>query len=423
MAAAVSRLDNGLTVVTVPGMASASAVLFVGAGSRYETREVAGSAHFLEHLFFKGTRRRPTALQIASEIDSFGGVFNAFTSKEYTAYFVKCAGEYVDQAIDVIADMLTDAVIAPEEVERERGVILQEMRMYHDQPGSWVSQLANGLLFGDTPMGWDIVGFDDVINSVARDQIATYRESFYAPARMTLAVAGPVEHEGILALAREHFDSLAVREQAAPAPALFGVERSVGEARDVQQAAMHLVLPGPAIEHGERELMATQLVTMILGGSMSSRLFISVRERQGLCYHISASLHPYLDAGVITIATGVDPERAPQAVEAIARELERLLDGGVSEEEIRKARAMYKSRYTISREDSMSLALGGAVDLLNWRRVRRPEEIFALVDSLEVEDLNAAGRRWYRPDGLRLAVVGPAGLDAAELLRPLQAAS
>src|SRR5437763_9274828 len=138
MAAEVSRLDNSLTVVTVPGMASASAVLFVGAGSRYETRDVAGTAHFLEHLFFKGTERRPTALQIASEIDAFGGVFNAFTSKEYTAYFVKCAADYVDQAVDVIGDMLNNALIAPAEVERERGVILQEMRMYHDQPGSWV---------------------------------------------------------------------------------------------------------------------------------------------------------------------------------------------------------------------------------------------------------------------------------------------
>lgn len=421
MAAEVSRLDNRLTVITVPGQASASAVLFVGAGSRYETREVAGTAHFLEHLFFKGTLRRPTALQIATEIDALGGVFNAFTSKEYTAYFVKCAADYVDDAIDVLADMLDNALIVADEVERERGVILSEMRMYHDQPGSWVARLANQLLFGDTPMGWDIVGFEDVIRSVSRDQISFYRQSFYAPARMTLAVAGPVDHQHVRALAGRYLGEIQQGALSEPVGANFASERSVGEARDVQQAAIHLVLPGPAIASGERELMATQLVTMLLGGSMSSRLFISVRERQGLCYHISASLHPYLDAGVITIATGVDPERAGQAVEAITKEIERLVRDGVTPEEVAKARAMYKGRYSISREDSMSLALGGAIDLLNWGRVRTPEEVFALVDSVGPDELLAAARRWYRPSELRVAVVGPASVSADQLAGSLAA--
>lgn len=415
MTAEVSRLPNQLTVVTVPGQASASAVLFVGAGSRYETREVAGTAHFLEHLFFKGTPRRPTALQIATEIDALGGVFNAFTAKEYTAYFVKCAGDYVDQAVDVIADMLNNALIVPEEVERERGVILQEMRMYHDQPGSWVARLANQLLFGDTPMGWDIVGFEDVIRSVSRDQVSAYRQSFYAPGRMTLAVAGPVDHEHIRSLAEGHFGAAQQQALSEPERAEFADDRAAGESRDVQQAAIHLVMPGPGISAGERELMATQLVTMLLGGSMSSRLFISVRERQGLCYHISASLHPFVDAGVITIATGVDPERAEQAVEAITRELDKLLADGVTPDEVAKARAMYKGRYSISREDSMSLAIGGAIDLLNWGRIRSPEEVFALVDSLEADDLVAAARRWHRPERLRVAVVGPGSVSADQL--------
>jgi len=421
MTAEVSRLPNQLTVVTVPGQASASAVLFVGAGSRYETRDVAGSAHFLEHLFFKGTPRRPTALQIATEIDALGGVFNAFTAKEYTAYFVKCAADYVDQAVDVIADMLNHALIVPEEVERERGVILQEMRMYHDQPGSWVARLAQQALFGDTPMGWDIVGFEDVIRSVSRDQISSYRESFYAPGRMTLAVAGPVEHAHIKDLAGSYLGDVAQRPLSEPERAQFARSDGIGEARDVQQAAIHMVMPGPSVSDGERELMATQLVTMLLGGSMSSRLFISVRERQGLCYHISASLHPYLDAGVITIATGVDPERAAQAVRAVSTEIEKLLEDGVTEDEVAKARAMYKGRYSISREDSMSLAIGGAIDLLNWRRIRTPEEIFALVDSLSADDLLAAARKWYRPRDLRVAVVGPASVSADELAGTLAA--
>src|ERR1700716_2761322 len=168
----VTRLDNGLTVLTVPGgTGSAAAMLFVGAGSRYETRDVAGTAHFLEHLFFKGTPRRPTTLEIATEIDSLGARFNAFTSEEYTAYFVKGAAEYTERSVDVIEDMLRNALIPEEEVDRERGVVLEEMKMYEDTPQSKVCRLVGEAIYGDSPLGWGIIGFPEVISSVTRDQV------------------------------------------------------------------------------------------------------------------------------------------------------------------------------------------------------------------------------------------------------------
>src|ERR1700730_4143975 len=223
-AAEISTLNNGLTVLTVPGgTGSMSAMLFVGAGSRYETREVAGTAHFLEHLFFKGTPRRPTTLDIATEIDSLGCRFNAFTSEEYTAYYVKGAAEYTEQAVDVIADMLRNALIPAEEVERERGVVLEEIKMYEDNPQAKVHQLIGRAIYGDTPLGWGVIGFPEVIQNVSRDEVVAYRKRFYAPARMTLVIAGNVTHELNLKLAQQYFADLPAQDIDRPLPGTFNL--------------------------------------------------------------------------------------------------------------------------------------------------------------------------------------------------------
>src|SRR3982074_1655240 len=220
--AEISSLDNGLTVLTVPGgTGSMSAMLFVGAGSRYENRHVAGTAHFLEHLFFKGPPRRPTTLQIATEIDSLGCRFNAFTSEEYTAYFVKGAAEYLEQAVDIIGDMLKNALIPEEEVERERGVVLEEMKMYEDNPQAKVHQLIGRAIYGDTPLGWGVIGFPEVINSVSREEIVAYRKRFYAPGRMTLVIAGNVTHDLNMRLAQQYFAELPKQDLDTALPGLF----------------------------------------------------------------------------------------------------------------------------------------------------------------------------------------------------------
>lgn len=415
MTASLTTLANGLRVVTVPGEASATALLFVGAGSRYETRETAGTAHFLEHLFFKGTPRRPTTLQIATEIDSLGCGFNAFTNKESTAYFIRGAADYMAQAVEIMADLLRNALLPPEEIERERGVVLQEMRMYHDSPGSWAERLAERSLFGDTPMGWDVVGFEDVITRVTRDQISAYRERFYAPGRMVLALTGPISHEQAVELGETHLGSLREAPADGFQPAGFGAERAAEDHRDVQQAAIRLTWPGPGVADGLQTLTEVELATALLGGSMSSRLFTTVRERQGLCYSIHAGLHSYADVGRLNIATGVDPGKAEQAVGSIVSELERFVANGVSEEEAAKARALLKGRYVMGRESSMSLALGACYNLLHWGRVREPEEVYASIDSVGPAELQRAAQTWFKPAEIRVAVVGPPSVSAQAL--------
>ena len=423
-AAEISHLDNGFTVLTVPGGAgSMAAMLFVGAGSRYETREVAGTAHFLEHLFFKGTPRRPTTLQIATEIDSLGCRFNAFTSEEYTAYYVKGAGDYADQAVDVIADMLRNALIPAEEVERERGVVLEEMKMYEDNPQSKVYQLAGRAIFGDTPLGWGVIGFPEVIQNVSRDAIVAYREKFYAPSRMTLVLAGNVAHADNMRLAQEHFAALEAQSTEVAVAGTFGGIGSEQDERDIQQANICLAMPGISHREPERDVIVARMMAAIFGGSMSSRLFISVRERQGLCYTVSAGLDMAADIGALIIFTGTDPPTASTAVGSIVEEMERMVADGVTDEEVEKGKAMLKGRYVLDREDSMAIGYLAAAELLYRGKVSNQAEQFALIDSVTAADINAAAARLLKPAELRSAVVGPPGLDISEVLAGARAAA
>jgi len=416
-AAEISTLDNGLTVLTVPGgTGSMSAMLFVGAGSRYETREVAGTAHFLEHLFFKGTPRRPTTLDIATEIDSLGCRFNAFTSEEYTAYYVKGAAEYTEQAVDVIADMLRNALIPAEEVERERGVVLEEIKMYEDNPQAKVHQLIGRAIYGDTPLGWGVIGFPEVIQNVSRDEVVAYRKRFYAPARMTLVIAGNVTHELNLKLAQQYFADLPAQDVDRPAPGAFNPPVNEHAERDIQQANVCLALPCLSYAQPEQEVMAARMMSAIFGGSMSSRLFISVRERQGLCYSVSSSLDLAADVGSMIIYTGTDPGKARTAVASIVIEMEKMVEQGITVEELEKGRAMLKGRYVLDREDSMAQGYLAAAELLYRGRVSDREEQFALIDSITAGDIQAAAAKYLRPQELHGALVGPPGLDVDEVI-------
>jgi predicted Zn-dependent peptidase len=416
-AAEISTLENGLTVLTVPGgTGSMSAMLFVGAGSRYENRDVAGTAHFLEHLFFKGTPRRPTTLEIATEIDSLGCRFNAFTSEEYTAYYVKGAADYTEQAVDVIADMLRNALIPADEVERERGVVLEEMKMYEDNPQAKVHQLIGRAIYGDTPLGWGVIGFPEVIKRVSRDEIVAYRRRFYAPGRMTLVIAGNVTHELNLRLARQHFAELPRQDLDTAVPGMFNPPTNEHAERDIQQANVCLALPCLSHAQPERDVVAARMMSAMFGGSMSSRLFISVRERQGLCYSVSSSLDLASDIGSLVIYTGTDPSKAPTAVASIIAEMEKMVAEGISPEELDKGRAMLKGRYVLDREDSMAQGYLAAAELLYRGRVSNREEQFALIDSITADDIHAAAAQYLRPDEIRGALVGPTGLDVNQVI-------
>ena len=413
----VTRLENGVTVLTVPGgSGSASAMLFVGAGSRYETRDVSGTAHFLEHLFFKGTPRRPTTLDIATEIDSLGARFNAFTSEEYTAYYVKGAAEYTEKSVDVIADMLRNALIPVEEVDRERGVVLEEMKMYEDNPQAKVFRLMGEAMYGDTPLGWGVLGSPEVISTVSREQILAYRTSFYAPGRMTLVISGNAEHAMSVQLANQYFADLPPQPLNRAEPGKFAPANHKQHSRDIQQANIAMAMPGISHAEPQDDVVAARMMSAIFGGSMSSRLFISVRERQGLCYSVSSSLDMNADIGSLLIYTGTDPGKASTAVESILREMQTIVAEGVTREEMEKGRAMLKGRYVLDREDSMAIGYLAAAEMLYRGKVSTREEQFALIDGVTADAVQAAAAKYLRPDQIRSAVVGPPGLDISGAL-------
>jgi predicted Zn-dependent peptidase len=302
-------LGNGLRVVTanVDQAQSVTCMIMLAAGSRYETRETNGIAHFAEHMFFKGTDRRPTAKQIATEIDSIGGEFNAFTGKEYTGYYVKCAAEHRDVALDVLVDMIRNSRFDAEEIEREKGVIVEEMNMYFDTPRDFIGGVYEQLLYGDQPLGWDIIGRKETVRGATRQTFLDYIGHWYKPSRMVVGVGGKIG-DGLLDRLEELLGDIAQAETGDPPPVEPHANGRVEVfTKQSDQAHICLGVPSYPLEHPDR--YALQLLSTVLGGGMSSRLFTEVRERRGLAYYVFGLNHSYTDAGSLYSQAGVDINR------------------------------------------------------------------------------------------------------------------
>src|SRR6478735_6494807 len=356
-----TTLPNGLRVLTatVPQAQSVSCFVMLAAGSRYETRESSGIAHFAEHMFFKGTERRPTAREIAGEVDAIGGEFNAFTGKEYTAYYVKCAAEHRDVALDVIVDMLRNSRFDAEEIEREKGVIIEEMNMYFDTPRDYIGGVYEALLYGDQPLGWDIIGRKETVRGATRETFLGYIDQWYKPERMVVGVAGKLD-AGLQADVERLLGDLEQAETGTPAPAQFeanGDARVKIYTKASDQAHLCLGVPSYPLDHPDR--YALQLLSTTLGTGMSSRLFTEVRERRGLAYYIYAVNHSYTDVGSLVSQAGVDIERIDEAITTISDELKKITDEAVPSDELEKARNVAKGRFVLQTESPHGLIMFG----------------------------------------------------------------
>lgn len=408
----ISTLDNGLRVLTAARPGDTMCVmLFVTAGSRYENRETSGVAHMLEHLFFSGTPRRPTQRAIATEIDSWGCRFNALTDQEYTAYYIHGAATYAERALELVADLIQHAVLPPADIERERQVIFAELRARQDNQRQVARQMANLALYGDAPMGWETVGFPDVLQRLDRDDLMAFRGALYQPQRMIVSVAGPMPHEDVVELAERYFDALGDGTGLAdPEPASYAAPTNVATTRDSRLAHLYLVGPGPAYAQPEREMMAARLMNAVFGSSMSSRLFASVREQQALCYSIRSTVDPCADVGAFLVATGVSPGKAAQLIGSVSVEMTRLSGDGPTPPEMAKARAIVKGTSALDREDAAALARLSAFELMHRGYVRDRSERNELADSISTDEVAAAARRYLDPAAIRCALAGPADL-------------
>ena len=402
-------LANGLRVLSAPLPHAQSVACFVmlAAGSRYERADNRGIAHFAEHMFFKGTERRPSSRELTTLIDGIGGEFNAFTSKEYTGYYVRCAGAERDTAFDVLLDMLRHSKFDPEEIEREKGVILEEMNMYQDTPRDHIGTVYENLMFGDNPLGWEVLGTKETIKAATRDTFTGYVDEWYTPERMVIGISGMVGDD-LTPMLEELLGEMSPNGSRKPAPAQL--ERSPGPHvsvyhKDADQAHLILGVPSYPIEHPDR--YALQMLSAVLGSGMSSRLFLEVRERRGLAYYVQGMNHSYTDAGSLLAQAGVDIKRIDEAIKVIVEQFARMVDEQVGSEELEKSRAMIKGRFVLRTEGPQGLLMYGLNREVLEGQTLEPEELLKKIDAVTAEEVQRVAKDLIAQDKLHLAVIGP----------------
>jgi len=402
-------LSNGIRVLTapMPQALSTSCIVMLAAGSRYETRESNGIAHFAEHMFFKGTERRPQSRDITTEIDAIGGEFNAFTGKEYTGYYVRCAAEARDTALDVLVDMLRHSKFEPEEIEREKGVIVEEMNMYFDTPRDFIGGVYEQLLYGDQPLGWDIIGSKDTVRGASRETFMDYLGRWYKPERMVVGVGGRIEGD-LLARLEELLGDMQPDETGTHAAAEIsgnGGARVKVHTKASDQAHLVLGVRSYPLVHPDRYVL--QLLTTVLGGGMSSRLFTEVRERRGLAYYVFGHNNAYTDAGSLYAQAGVDINRIDDAVTTIVAELRKMAEEPVPADELEKARSSAKGRFALQLESPHGTIMFGLRREVLEGQAIEPAEVVAGLDAVTAEEVQSVARELIGGNGLNLALIGP----------------
>jgi predicted Zn-dependent peptidase len=416
-----TALGNGIRVVTAPfpQVGSVSCFVMLAAGSRYETADSQGIAHFAEHMFFKGTERRPTARTISTEIDAIGGEFNAFTGKELTGYYVRCGTETRDIALDVLTDMLLHSRFDEEEIAKEKGVILEEMNVYLDTPQRYVGNVYDRLLYADQPLGWDILGTRETIESATRDTFTSYLDTWYRPERIVVGIGGRLG-DGLQEKLEELLGGIEARPTGSAAPVELPADASpvLLHTKTSEQAHLILGVRGYPIGHPNR--YALQLLAVVLGGGMSSRLFTEVRERRGLGYYVHAGNTSYTDAGTFYATAGVDVARVDEAITTILDELRKIASEPVPFDELEKARGYAKGRFVLRLESPQGTIQYGLRREVLEGEIEEPDELLRQLDEVTVEDVQRVARDLFEDKRLYLALVGP--FDEPERFEKLLAA-
>ncbi len=401
-------LDNGLTVLTssMPHTRSVSMAVFIGAGSRYESDELAGASHFLEHLLFKGTKNWPTARELSEAVEGLGGMMNASTDREMTVYWCKVASDHARQALAVLSDMMLNPILDSSEMEKEREVVLEELRMTNDIPSNRVDLLIDEIMWPDQPMGRDVGGSQDSVRGITKDQILEYIRHQYNPSNAVITVAGNISHEETVDALAEALREWKPEKSESWYPVQNGQEspRIGVEQRKTDQAHVCIGLPGLHIAHPDRFVLG--LMNVILGEGMSSRLFLQLRENQGLAYDVHSSLNLFRDCGSLVVYCGVEPKKTQRAITSILEELHGL-QANIPESELTKARELSKGRMLLRMEDSRAVAMWMGAQETLVGNVRTVDEVVELIDAVTIEDIERVAKDLIKEEKLSLAVVGP----------------
>lgn len=415
-----TKLPSGLQVIRIPmpEVKSVTVLALANTGSRYENRTEYGIAHFFEHIVFKGTKNYPDAQVLAGAIDAIGADFNAFTSKEYTGYYVKSASKHIQKSLDVVSDMLLAPKILQDDIDREKGVIIEEINMYEDTPMRQIGNLFENLVFADSGLGHDILGTKDTVSNITSEDFKRFLKKWYGLSNLVLVVSGDesvVKSEETLTLIKKYFGKKSEKreENRVNTKDLSAQEQKISQNKlsvtykKTEQA--HLCLGWPGIEREDDRRYALTLLSTILGANMSSRLFTEVREKRGLCYYVNSDTDFYNNTGIFGSSAGVDPTRIEEAISVILGEFYGLADGTkpVTNEELKKAKDYISGSLVLSLEDSRSVAQFFGMKQLLSQEIKSPAEVLEAFEAVTLEEVQAVAKDLLKKGECRLAVIGP----------------
>jgi len=404
-----TSLPNGIRLLAtpLPHTMAVSIAFMVGVGSRYESDPEGGASHFVEHVVFKGTAKWPTAKDIASSVEGVGGLINGSTSQEMTSYWLKLPKDHWKLGFELLCDLLLNPLFREEDVEKERAVILEELRGMKDSPEDWVFVMAANILWPNHPLGREIIGTKESLQALSKEKLLDFRAKHYTPKNVVVSIAGAITAEEALEAAERY---LLTWEGSSPPPFIPAPSPSDGpiqayESRRVEQTHLVLTWYGLSLNHPDR--FALSILNALLGEGMSSRLFTEIREKRGLAYNISSYLEFFTDSGSMGVAAGISPNRLEEALKAIIEQLALLKTQEVPEEELTKAKEFVKGRLLLQLEDSLSLAFWYGRQELLLGRTLTPSEVIQAIDAVTSQDVKRVAEELIKSSRMKLALIGP----------------
>ena len=404
-----TTIKNGLRIITVPqkNTQSLTVLVLVGTGSKYEKKEINGISHFLEHMYFKGTKKRPSTIAIAETLDKVGGIYNAFTAEEYTGYFAKIALSHFDLALDWVSDIFLNSTLPEKEVEKEKGVIIEEINMRQDHPIEYIQILWSKLLYGDQPAGWDIAGTKESVADMTRGKLIDYMKKQYVASNTIVSIAGNFNESLAIKKVKEFFSKIKTRKSIEEPKVVERQQKPnlLLHFRETDQTHLSLGVRSFNLFHPKR--YAQDLLAIILGGMMSSRLFIEVRCKLGIAYYINTNSVANPDTGFLSTQTGLDNKNVEKGILTILKEYKKISQKKVPISELKKAKDYLNGKTMLLLESSDAQASFYAGQELLENKILTPKEIFVKIDKITQDDILKVAQEIFRPEKLNLALIGP----------------
>jgi len=403
------QFESGLRLISIPMPATrtVTVLVLVGTGSKYETKEINGISHFLEHMMFKGTTKRPGKMDIARELDAIGAEYNAFTGKEYTGYYAKASMEKLDTVMDVVFDIFLNSKLAQEDIDTERGVIVEELNMYRDMPQRYVSDLFEKLLYGDQPAGWDIGGEKETVMSLKREQFVNYFNSHYVAKNTIIAVAGNVDPDVVKNKTAEYFSEIRKNDSVTKLTVVEKQSEPTLLVHYKKTDQTHFHLGFRSYDMYDNRKYALGILGTVLGGGMSSRLFEEVRDKRGLAYYVGAENDTSTDTGYFMVKAGVNNEKVFEAIKVVMDEVRKIKDNGITAEELQRAKDNISGSMALGLEHSDAVANAYAGPILFENKVLTPEEELDKIKKVTLQEVHQVAKEVFDNKKLNLAVIGP----------------